>query len=140
MKNKDIKFYFAGSIRGGRDKLDIYKAMNEMLEEYGEVLDKHVARSDVDNLEQDYSKEFIYQRDMEWILESDILIAEVSQPSLGVGYEIGYAEKHQKPIIAFCEQDINLSRMISGNPNVKTIYYRGKTDLLQKLEEVLKAI
>ena len=44
-----MKFYFAGAIRGGREKLDIYMKINELLEQYGEILDKHVANPNVNN-------------------------------------------------------------------------------------------
>jgi nucleoside 2-deoxyribosyltransferase len=42
---------------------------------------------------------FIYERDVAWLRESDFVIAEVTQPSLGVGYELGFAEAISKPIL-----------------------------------------
>ena len=50
-----MKFYFAGAIRGGREKLDIYIKINELLERYGEILDKHVANPNVNKIEKDRS-------------------------------------------------------------------------------------
>lgn len=48
------------------------------------------------------TEEFIYKRDVDWLLESDFVIAEVTQPSLGVGYELGFAEAKGKPVLCLC--------------------------------------
>jgi 2'-deoxynucleoside 5'-phosphate N-hydrolase len=59
----------------------------------------------------------VYTRDTRWIQESDILIAEISVPSHGVGYEIGYTLGLGKPVLAIYQQARNVSKMISGNPD-----------------------
>ncbi|KAF5897383.1 2'-deoxynucleoside 5'-phosphate N-hydrolase 1, partial [Clarias magur] len=43
--------------------------------------------------------EAIYGRDMEWLAKSEVVVAEVTQPSLGVGYEIGQAVAMKKRIL-----------------------------------------
>jgi nucleoside 2-deoxyribosyltransferase len=133
-----MKFYFAGAIRGGRDRLDVYIKINELLEKYGEVLDKHVASPNVDKIEENNSLEEIYIRDVNWIKDCDILVAEVSTPSLGVGYEIAYAERLEKRIICLYDSNINISAMISGNNNFELISYQNINELLNKLEDKLK--
>ena len=45
------------------------------------------------------TEEFIYNRDVDWLRESDCVIAEVTQPSLGVGYELGFAESLKIPVL-----------------------------------------
>lgn len=135
-----MKFYFAGAIRGGREKLDTYIKINELLEKYGEILDKHVAKPDVNKLESNKSLEEIYNRDVNWIKECDILVAEVSTPSLGVGYEISYAEKLEKRIICVYDESINISAMIGGNKYFELIKYKDSDDLISKLETKLKSI
>ena len=47
-----------------------------------------------------------------------MVIAEVTNPSLGVGYELGYAEKLNKPILCLFDGDSGgkLSAMVRGNP------------------------
>ena len=133
-----MKFYFAGAIRGGRDRAEIYPAINELLEKYGEVLDKHVANPNVTQMEQNNSLEFIYNRDINWIKECDIVVAEVSTPSLGVGYEISYAESLRKRVICLCDETVRISAMIGGNNNIELIKYKGQEDVLIKLEEKLR--
>ena len=129
-----MKFYFAGAIRAGREKLDIYIKINELLEKYGEILDKHVANPNVNIMEKNNSLEEIYNRDVKWIEECDIVVAEVSTPSLGVGYEISYAENLGKRIICICDENINLSAMIGGNKYFELIKYKDANDLVSKLE------
>ena len=132
-----MKFYFAGAIRGGREKLDVFIKINELLNNYGEVLDKHVANPNVFELEKDLTLEERYTRDIKWIKECDILVAEVSTPSLGVGYEISYAESLGKRIICVYDKNIKISAMIGGNNHLELIEYYDINDLLTKLENKL---
>ncbi len=132
-----MKFYFAGAIRGGREKLDVFIKINELLNNHGEVLDKHVANPNVFELEKNITLEERYTRDIEWIKECDILVAEVSTPSLGVGYEISYAESLGKRIICVYDKDIKISAMIGGNNHLELIEYSDINDLLTKLENKL---
>ena len=132
-----MKFYFAGAIRGGREKLDVFIKINELLNNYGEVLDKHVANPNVFELEKDLTLEERYTRDIKWIKECDILVAEVSTPSLGVGYEISYAESLGKRIICVYDKNIKISAMIGGNNHLELIEYSDINDLLTKLENKL---
>jgi nucleoside 2-deoxyribosyltransferase len=135
-----MKFYFAGAIRGGREKLDIYIKINKLLERYGEILDKHVADPNVEKIEKNNSKEEIYNRDINWIKECDVLVAEISTPSLGVGYEISYAENLGKEIICVYDDNINISAMIGGNKNFELINYKNSNDLQNKLEDKLNSL
>ena len=135
-----MKFYFAGAIRGGREKLDIYIKINELLEQYGEILDKHVANPNVNKMEKNNSLEEIYNRDINWINKCDVLVAEVSTPSLGVGYEISYAENLGKRIICIYDESINISAMIGGNKKIELIKYKDSADLLSKLDDKLKMV
>ena len=133
-----MKFYFAGSIRGGREKVYTYIKINDLLKKYGTVLDEHVANINVNEMEQGLTSTEIYNRDINWINECDILVAEVSVPSLGVGYEIAYAEKLGKRIICLYDENINVSAMITGNKKIKFIKYNNEDNLLKELEELLR--
>lgn len=135
-----IKFYFAGAIRGGREKIDIYEKINNLLRNYGSILDEHVANRNVNELEKDYTQEQIYSRDISWIKECDIVVAETSVPSLGVGYELAYAENLGKKIICIYDENTNLSAMIKGNKYFELIEYNNSSDLLLKLKEILDSL
>ncbi len=135
--NNNLKIYFAGAIRGGRDKVNDYKIIVDFLEKYGVVLDKHVADPKLTSEGENCNLCDVYVRDIDWINECDILIAEVTNPSLGVGYEIAYAEKLHKKVICICEENINLSAMIKGNRNIILITYKLVAELEEKLLQYL---
>lgn len=68
------------------------------------------------------SDQELYERDTQMIRESDLVLANVTNPSLGVGYELGYAEALGKPVICFYQQSLTnrVSAMITGNASFKT--------------------
>ena len=88
-----MKIYFAGSIRGGRLDADLYRRMIEYMQKSHDVLTEHVVSPDLNLTEQGKRDVEIYDQDTAWLRESDILIGECTCPSLGVGYELAYAEK-----------------------------------------------
>jgi len=62
----------------------------------------------------------IFARDLAWIGASDALIAEISVPSLGVGFEIGEALRLGRPTLCLRDAalvDVLPSAMIVGNPS-----------------------
>ena len=120
------KVYFAGSITGGREDADTYKLIIEKLKEKFIVLTEHIGNEQISEMgEYNLSDTEIYTRDVAWIRESDFIFAEVTHLSLGVGYEIGYAEAHNKKILCFVNgSKVNrLSAMLTGNKNVKCHVY-----------------
>ena len=95
-----MKIYFAASIRGGRKDQNKYNELIGFLSSKVEVLTEHVGDSSLGQAgEQDFTDKEIYQRDLEWLESADAVIAEVTIPSLGVGYELGVAEKLGKPVL-----------------------------------------
>ncbi len=120
-----MNIYFAGAIRGGRNDAELYLAIIQFLTTYGTVLTEHVGDEALLLEEQFLSEEAIFKRDMEWLAEADLVIAEVSTPSLGVGYELAVAEQMNIP--CFClfrkEEDKKLSAMIGGNSFFQVIHY-----------------
>uniref|UniRef100_A0AB48ILK9 2'-deoxynucleoside 5'-phosphate N-hydrolase 1 n=1 Tax=Esox lucius TaxID=8010 RepID=A0AB48ILK9_ESOLU len=89
------------------------------LQKYGEVLTEHVSHSDLSERGEDAVQDgdkFIHDRDMEWLVMSDVIIAEVTQPSLGVGYELGSARGMRKKILCLFQPSSgkSLSAMVRG--------------------------
>jgi 2'-deoxynucleoside 5'-phosphate N-hydrolase len=122
-----MKIYFAGSIRGGRGDKEIYMEIIRHLATHGKVLTEHIGDPDLGNSgEKGQTDKWIYQRDLEWLEESDAVVAEVSTPSLGVGYEIGKVESMKKPVLCLfrTREGQRLSAMIAGNPNLNTAHYQ----------------
>jgi nucleoside 2-deoxyribosyltransferase len=84
----------------------------------------------------------VYRRDVTWIEESDVLVAEVSTPSHGVGYEIGYALGLRKPVICLYREGVQVSKMILGNPDPKLQIFSYLTleDAVQSLRDRLNGV
>ena len=133
-----MKIYFAGAIRGGRERVQTFIKINELLKLYGQILDEHVANPNVNLIEQNNTTSEIYNRDIEWIRSCDVVVAEVSTPSLGVGYELCYAEHLGIPIIVLYDKSVNVSAMIVGNEYFDLIPYDNDEELLVKLDNKVK--
>uniref|UniRef100_A0A3Q1GPM7 2'-deoxynucleoside 5'-phosphate N-hydrolase 1 n=1 Tax=Acanthochromis polyacanthus TaxID=80966 RepID=A0A3Q1GPM7_9TELE len=111
--------YFCGSIRGGRDDIDVYQKIVIKLKQYGTVLTEHVSSTELTDRGEDASvagDRFIHDRDVDWLRQSDIIVAEVTQPSLGVGYELGRGVAMKKKILCLFRPSSGrtLSAMIRG--------------------------
>ncbi len=113
-----MNIYFACSITGGREFEAVYQALTTALLADGhKVPTAHLADSGVVQLEAVVSPADVYERDVTWIREADALIAEVSAPSHGVGYEVGYALHAGKKVLCLSRQGVKVSKMITGNPD-----------------------
>ncbi len=134
-----MKIYFAASIRGGRDYARDYKTIISQLSAYGKVLTEHIADDKLDDREENISDNAIFERDTEWLRESDIIVAEVTQPSLGVGYEIALGESLGKRIIClFKQKSGNLSAMVKGNRKLEVIEYTSVDEIPAILKQVFQ--
>jgi 2'-deoxynucleoside 5'-phosphate N-hydrolase len=136
-----MQIYFAASIAGGRGYLNTYQKMAEFIKQQGHaILTEHIVSPNVWHLESKLSPEQIYTRDIQWLSQADLLIAEVSNPSLGVGYEIGYALSLSKPVLCLFHQDVLLSRMILGNtrPGLQVLSYNRPEDWQKSINRFLE--
>ena len=79
----------------------------------------------------------VFQRDTEGITKCDVLVAEVSQPSHGVGMEIMLAYTLKKVVVCLYKRGTRLSWMIEGLPNAKLVEYETVEDLKTKLVKAL---
>jgi len=121
-----MKIYFAGSIRGGREDVRAYHAMITYLRSFGEVLTEHVGNPSLSEKGDDGPDDrYIHDRDTGWLSACDLVVAEVSSPSLGVGYELGMAVSLNKPVLCLYRPMIKrpLSAMIAGSPGIRTAAY-----------------
>ena len=137
-----MKIYFAGSIRGGRSDQEQYAQVIGLLRFYGTVLTEHLGRIDLTAVgETRLDNKAIYKRDVEWLVKSDCVVADVSIPSLGVGYEIAQAESLNKKILCLFRPSVNrrLSAMIAGNKNLRVENYQTLEDLKSILENFFKS-
>ncbi|MFA7298224.1 MAG: nucleoside 2-deoxyribosyltransferase [Candidatus Absconditabacterales bacterium] len=137
-----MKIYFAGSIRGGRELRDVYMEMIEYMRQYGEVLTEHVGNKYLSDMGEKMSSREIYDRDMTWLSSADVIVADVTVTSLGVGYELGSAVEQKKPILCLYkpEEGKSLSAMIDGSPGVVVRNYQTLDEVKGHIKEFLSVI
>ncbi len=140
------KIYFAGSIRGGRQDASLYKRIIGYIQKTDTVLTEHVGDLLLSKHEGSTPKGFskgnnevvIYLQDTGWLQESDMVIAECTTPSLGVGYELAYAEKLGKPVHIFYDRNrTSLSAMLAGNAYFHIHPYDKEDEVYPVLKELL---
>ena len=135
-----MKIYFSGSIYGGRQKLQTYKILVKELQKYGEVLDPGVADSQVIEKENAVTDESIFKKLEQKLNQADIIFAELTVPSLGVGYELGYADSHDKKIVGIYDKTAvqKITTMVRGNKRIKVIPYTDIYEIIDNLGNILE--
>ncbi len=132
------KVYFSGSIRGGRVDASLYKRIIDYISSTDKVLTEHIGDKNINLNQQENYDMFIYKRDISWLRKSDLVIAECTSPSLGVGYELAYAEKLGKPChILYNATRTQLSAMLSGNDYFNIYPYYKEEDIYKIIDNIL---
>ena len=138
-----MKIYFSGSISGGRAYEAIYQHLVAHLQAQGhEVLSAHVADPDALAREKDLPPRAVFERDVNWVEECGALVAEVSTPSLGVGYEYGLAVQLGKPVLCVYRSGLRMSKMVTGNPapNLMVVTYSSEAELDRAVDGFLESL
>lgn len=135
-----MNIYFSGSIYGGRQKLESYKKLVKELAKFGKVLNEEVADDNVLISEESVSNNDVFESLVNRLEQADVVFAEVTVPSLGVGYEIGYANSHNKRIICVYDKTVTskITTMLRGNNKLKIIPYTDINEIINNLENILK--
>ncbi len=133
-----MKIYFAGAIRAGREKVYDYQKMVEQFEKCGgEVLTKHVADPNLSNKGENMPFKEIYERDIKWLEECNIVFADITIASVGVGYEISYAENLGKKIYATYEKGSNVSGLLSGDEKIELFAYESIDEVIELINKIM---
>lgn len=137
-----MKIYFACSIRGGRNDADTYAELAKHIKSRSTLLTEIFADGKLTSQGMNKPSADIWAIDVAWIKESDAIVAEVSNPSLGVGYEIAKAEEWGKPVLALFRDDGSrkLSAMIDGSPNTKTVYYATLVEAQSAIDSFIESL
>ena len=116
-----MTIYLALTVRGNREALAAGRALSELLQRRGHhVLTTHLLADDADAAERALTERQVYDRDIAWLESADLLIAEASGSSYGVGFEVGYvlgrsAQTGQRVLLVFDEsRRPAISRLIPG--------------------------
>ena len=131
------KVYFAGSIRGGRADAELYKRIIAYIQRSDIVLTEHVGDPNLSSVENSGDKS-IYEQDTAWLRAADIVIAECTTPSLGVGYELAYAERYGKTVHIFYDRSRSqLSAMLTGDEYFSIHPYSDAEEIFPVLDRIL---
>jgi nucleoside 2-deoxyribosyltransferase len=116
-----MRVYLACTVRGDRGGLVAARAVAARLVALGhEVLTWHLLADGVDDAEAALSETQVFERDRHWLDECDLLVAESSGSSYGVGFEVGYItgrapQSGQRAIVLFDRsRRSTVSRLVSG--------------------------
>ncbi|HEY6214295.1 MAG TPA: nucleoside 2-deoxyribosyltransferase [Vicinamibacterales bacterium] len=117
-----MKVYLACTVRGDRGGVAAARAIAERIAAHGhDVLTTHLLSDQADAEEARLTEAAVYRRDIEWLSHCDLLIAEASGSSYGVGFEVGYvlgraARTGQRVVLLYDRTRKHaISRLITGN-------------------------
>jgi nucleoside 2-deoxyribosyltransferase len=141
-----MRIYLGCTVRGDRSTLDTVRHIASRLTAAGhEILTTHLLQDDVEGAERARTDQDIYARDLAWVEACDILVAEASGSSYGVGYEVGYLlgrspHSGQRAYVFYrrARHDA-ISRLISGlhHPHARVYPYDTIADVDAAVQEIL---
>lgn len=135
-----MNIFFVASIRGGRTNQHHFAGIVQALEQFGTVSSKHVSDETLSEFgETRPSAVEIRNRELYSLNTCDVVVAEVTTPSLGVGYLIAHAALCGKKVVALYhgENTFMLSAMLKGDPRVEVHTYTNMKDIERILYDVL---
>ena len=141
-----MTIYLACTVRGDRGALAAVRSVADFLERQGHsVLTRHLLTDDVDDAESVLGEQDVFERDMRWLIAADLLIAEASGSSFGVGFEVGYvlgrAEQTGQRVLLLhhASRRPHISRLITGNshPGCTSYAYQDTEDLLRVVDRFM---
>lgn len=135
-----MNIYFSCSLTGGRNDEAMYGLIVSHLLDRGHVLPTaHLAHPSVMADEATVEPRAVYERDKAWMDGCDALVAEVSTPSHGVGYEVAYVLSLGKPVLCCHRAGVRVSKMLTGNhePGITVRSYADGAEALRIIDEFL---
>jgi len=110
-----MDLYLSCSLTGGRQDQPVVAALVARMEALGHhVLTAHLAAESAMAADGGLSPEAVFDRDTAWLRASEAVVAEVSTPSHGVGFEIAYAVERGKPVLCLAREGVRVSKMLTG--------------------------
>ena len=141
-----MRIYLACTVRGDRAGVLAGRAICARLQWHGhEVLTTHLLGDDVEGLEATLTEAQVFRRDLDWLSGCDVLVAEASGSSYGVGFEVGYVigrarETGQRVILVYdAARRHAVSRLITGNCDAActTFAYESVDDVVTFIDQQL---
>jgi hypothetical protein len=119
----------------------MYAEIIRVLQSFAPVLTEHIADAALSDHGEDLSDAAIHDRDMDWLRSASYVVAEVTTPSLGVGYEVGRAVEMKIPVLALfrSQEGKRISAMVAGCGDIQTREYKDVSDLPRIFDEFFLA-
>lgn len=126
-----MKIYFARSICGA-SSVNV-EELQSSIGQFGELLSENF----------DYSFDVsrdkkIFETDLKMLRSSDAVVVEVSNPSIGVGYELATAEMLKKPVLCLGKEGVLLTAMVTGNDYFIVKRYSSLDEAIVHVRDFLK--
>jgi nucleoside 2-deoxyribosyltransferase len=124
-----MQIYFGFTVAGDRSAVTAARKIVGILEEMRhEVLTRHLVEDNAWEEDRSLTPKEVYLRDMKWLEQCDMFIAEVSGSSFGLGFETGYLlGATTKKLVLFFRRDVEsrISLLITGitHPNCNLVPY-----------------
>ena len=124
-----MKIYFGFTVAGDRSTVMVARKIVGILEEmHHEVLTRHLVEDSAWEADRSITPKEVYLRDINWLEQCDMFIAEVSGSSFGLGFETGYLlGATAKKVVLFYRRDVEskISLLITGitHRNCKLVPY-----------------
>jgi nucleoside 2-deoxyribosyltransferase len=143
-----LQIYLACTVRGDRGAVAGLRELVTALERAGHtVLTKHLLDDDVEGAESALTERAVYDRDIMWLEACDVLIADASGSSFGVGFEVGYvlgrSDRTDQQVVLLYRADRRdqISRLIVGNahPRCRVVAYATGVELVAAVMSVIEA-
>lgn len=143
-----MNIYLACTVRGDRGAVAGLRSLVTSLEDAGHtILTKHLLEDNVDGAESALTERAVYERDIAWLDACDVLIADASGSSFGVGFEVGYVlgrsdRTETRVVLLYCAgRRDQISRLIVGNahPRCETLSYEDGSELSRLVGDALAA-
>ena len=137
-----MNIYLACTVRGDRSAVSALRGLVTSLEAAGHVvLTKHLLADNVESAESQLTERQVYDRDIAWLEACDILVADASGSSFGVGFEVGYVlarsdRTSQRVLLLYSATRAHaVSRLIVGNahPRCEVQKYENPEDLVSRV-------
>ncbi len=139
-----MKVYFGFTVAGDRSTAQHARRMVDLLESMGhEVLTRHLVAENAREMDRTLTPQAVFRRDMDWLDQADIFIAEVSGSSFGIGYETGFVlGATQKKCLLFYRHEAaaRISLLIVGNehPNCTLAPYSAPEEMEARLRALMQ--
>jgi len=139
-----MEIYFAAPVTNRISNINLYSRIIKCLSRYGTVLNEKIGDKNFWKKRKrgNFSKRKTHDFDLKLLLKSEVVVAEISTSSLGVGYEIGRAIERKKPVLVLYNATVEkkLSPMITGSSDVVSHSYKTFADIEMIIDEFFNSL